>query len=166
MHLTNTISFCIIYMLYSEHIYNTIEVCKMSNESFSEKVSVNINTSTLSSIDLLVDNGYYSNRSDFINQALREGLQKHQNTIDRIIEKKTEQSGESPNHWFIGVYGLEKQDVEQAKNRGVEMEIKGYGVLVIDEDIDEEALFATVRTIKVKGKIVCKKSIKEHYGLK
>ena len=106
----------------------------MSNESFSEKVSVNINSSTLSSIDLLVDNGYYSNRSDFINQALREGLQKHQNTIDRIIDKK--------------------------------MEIKGYGVLVIDEDIDEETLFATVRTIKVKGKIVCKKSIKEHYGLK
>ena len=164
--MTNTISVGIINMLQSEHNYNIIEVYKMSNESFSEKVSVNINTSTLSSIDLLVDNGYYSNRSDFINQALREGLQKHQNTIDRIIEKKTEQSGESPNHWFIGVYGLEKQDVEQAKNRGVEMEIKGYGVLVIDEDIDEEVLFATVRTIKVKGKIVCKKSIKEHYGLK
>ena len=138
----------------------------MSNESFSEKVSVNINTSTLSSIDLLVDNGYYSNRSDFINQALREGLQKHQNTIDRIIEKKTAQTGESPNHWFIGVYGLEKQDVEQAKNRGLEMEIKGYGVLVIDERIDEETLFEVVRTIKVKGKVVCKKSIREHYGLK
>ena len=164
--MTNTISVGIIIMLQSEHNYNIIEVYKMSNESFSEKVSVNINTSTLSSIDLLVDNGYYSNRSDFINQALREGLQKHQNTIDRIIEKKTAQTGESPNHWFIGVYGLEKQDVEQAKNRGVEMEIKGYGVLVIDEDIDEEALFATVRTIKVKGKIVCKKCIKEHYGLK
>ena len=157
MNLTNTISVGIINMLQEEHIYNIIEVYKMSNESFSEKVSVNINTSTLSSIDLLVDNGYYSNRSDFINQALREGLQKHQNTIDRIIEKKTAQTGESPNHWFIGVYGLEKQDVEQAKNRGVEMEIKGYGVLVIDEDIDEETLFATVRTIKVKGKIVCKK---------
>ena len=40
----------------------------MANESFSEKVSVNINTSTLSGIDLLVDHGYYSNRSDFINQ--------------------------------------------------------------------------------------------------
>ena len=83
--MTNTISVGIIYMLQPEHIYNIIEVYKMSNESFSEKVSVNINTSTLSSIDLLVDNGYYSNRSDFINQALREGLQKHQNTIDRII---------------------------------------------------------------------------------
>lgn len=138
----------------------------MASDNFSEKVSVNINTSTLSSIDLLIDNGYYSNRSDFINQALREGLQKHQKTLDRIIDMKSESNADNPNQWFIGVYGLEKQDVEQAKSRGVEMEIKGYGVLVIDEDIDEEALFATVRTIKVKGKIVCKKSIKEHYGLK
>ena len=138
----------------------------MNNENFSEKVSVNINTSTLSSIDLLVDNGYYSNRSDFINQALREGLQKHQNTIDRIIDKKTEFNGESPNQWFIGVYGLEKQEVEMAKNQGREIEIKGYGVLVIDGDIDEETIFEVVRTIKVKGKVVCKKSIKEHYGLK
>ena len=58
----------------------------MANENFSEKVSVNINTSTLSNIDILVDNGYYSNRSDFINQAVREGLQKHQATLDRIID--------------------------------------------------------------------------------
>lgn len=138
----------------------------MNNENLSEKVSVNINTSTLSSIDLLVDNGYYSNRSDFINQALREGLQKHQKTLDRIIDKQTASNEDSPNHWFIGVYGLEKQDVENAKSRNREMEIKGYGVLVIDEGIDDETLFEVVRTIKVKGRAVCRKSIKDHYGLK
>ena len=138
----------------------------MSNENFSEKVSVNINTSTLSSIDLLIDHGYYSNRSDFINQSLRESLQKHQNTIDRIVDKKTEFNAASPNQWFIGVYGLEKQEVEKAKNQGKEIKITGYGVLVIDKDIDEASLFEVVRAIKVKGKVVCAKSIKEHYGLK
>ena len=138
----------------------------MNTEYFSEKVSVNINSSTLSSIDLLVDNGYYSNRSDFINQSLRESLQRHQNTIDRIIEKKTEFNSESPNQWFIGVYGLEKQEIEKAKSQGKEIGIKGYGVLVIDGDIDDNTIFEVVRTIKVKGKVVCKKSIKEHYGLK
>lgn len=138
----------------------------MSNENFSEKVSVNINTSTLSSIDLLVDNGYYSNRSDFINQALREGLQKHQNTLDRIINTKTESAGSSPDHWFIGVYGIGKRDIEIAKERGKVMTITGYGVLAMDEDIDENALYEVVQSIKVKGKVVCKKSIKEHYGLK
>ena len=60
----------------------------MANETYSEKVSVNINSSTLSNIDLLVDNGYYSNRSDFINHALRVALQQQQSTLDRIIIKK------------------------------------------------------------------------------
>ena len=138
----------------------------MSNENFSEKVSVNINASTLSSIDLLVDNGYYSNRSDFINQALREGLQKHQSTLDRIIDKKTELNIASPDQWFIGVYGLEKCDIDKARSKGTKIEIKGYGVLVIEKDIDEEALFEVVTTIKVKGRVVCSKNIKEHYGLK
>ena len=138
----------------------------MSGENLSEKVSVNITTSTLSSIDLLVDHGYYSNRSDFINQALREGLQKHQNTIDRIIDKKTEFNGASSNQWFIGVYGLEKQDIDKARNQGREIEISGYGVLVIAKDIDEKSLYEVVHAIHVKGRVVCAKSIKEHYGLK
>ena len=138
----------------------------MSNENFSEKVSVNINASTLSSIDLLVDNGYYSNRSDFINQALREGLQKHQSTIDRIIDQKTESNSEGSNQWFVGVYSLDKQDIERALQKGREFEIKGYGVLVIENDVEEESMFKVVRKISVKGKVVCQKSIKEHYGLK
>ena len=138
----------------------------MNNTNLSEKVSVNINTSTLSTIDLLVDNGYYSNRSDFINQALRESLQKHQNTIDRIIDKKTELNGSSSSEWFIGVYGLDKHYIDKIKNQGKEIEISGYGVLVIDKDIDEETLFEVVPTIKIKGRVMCKKSIKEHYGLK
>ena len=138
----------------------------MANENFTEKVSVNINTSTLSSIDLLVDHGYYSNRSDFINQALRESLQEHRNTLDRIIEKKTKSNEVSPNQWFLGVYGLEKQEIDTAKSCGEEMEIKGYGVLVIEKDIDEESLFQVVRAIQVKGKVICSKSVKEHYGLK
>lgn len=138
----------------------------MNNENFTEKVSVNINTSTLSGIDLLVDNGYYSNRSDFINQALREALQKHQNTLDRIIDAKMKAKGENHNQWFIGVSGLEKQEIESALTDGQKRTVKGYGVLVIGDDVDEEALFEVVETIQVKGKVVCRKSIKEHYGLK
>ncbi|MBR4034712.1 MAG: hypothetical protein IKJ04_07875, partial [Clostridia bacterium] len=76
----------------------------MANENLNEKVSVNINTSTLSEIDLLVDNGYYSNRSDFINHALRLALKEDRSTIDRIIEKNTKSAGKESN-WFIGLYG-------------------------------------------------------------
>ena len=136
----------------------------MASENFSEKVSVNMNTSTLSSIDILVDNGYYSNRSDFINQAVREGLQKHQATLDRIIDKHMD--AENPHCWFVGVCNLDAAYIESAKKKGRTLTYTGYGVLVIDKDVDEEMLFAVVQSIKLKGKVICSKSIKDHYGLK
>lgn len=138
----------------------------MGNEHLSEKVSVNINASTLSGIDLLVDNGYFSNRSDFINQALRESLQKHRSTLDRIIEKNSEIGRQSSDCWFIGVLCLEKRDIEAALHSGHAMAITGYGVLMIGEAIDEQDLFAAVCAIRVKGKVVCNKNIKAHYSLK
>ena len=53
----------------------------------NEKVSVNMNIGTLSQIDLLVDQGFYSNRSDFINQAVREYLNQKQERINEEKEK-------------------------------------------------------------------------------
>ena len=83
----------------------------MANGNLNEKVSVNINSSTLSEIDLLVDNGYYSNRSDFINQAVRELLREERSVIDGIIERNAHpRNGETG--WFIGVSGLTAKEVE------------------------------------------------------
>lgn len=138
----------------------------MANENYSEKVSVNINTSTLSSIDILVDNGYYSNRSDFINQAVREGLQKHQTTLDRIIDEHTKAKEYAANRWFVGVLSLESNELESAKRSDQSLSYTGYGVLAIDSSIDEDLLFDVVDRIKVKGKVICSQAIKEHYGLK
>ncbi len=138
----------------------------MANDTYSEKVSVNINSSTLSSIDILVDNGYYSNRSDFINQALREGLQKHQTTLDRIIDKHMDTEAENPNRWFVGVCSLEQSELEAAQARALPLTYTGYGVLAIDKSIDEALLFSVVERIRVKGKVICTQSVKEHYGLK
>ena len=138
----------------------------MANENYCEKVSVNINTSTLSNIDILVDNGYYSNRSDFINQALREGLQKHQTTLDRIIDRHMNTKEANPHSWFLGVCSMGNYELEEAKAQGQVLSYTGYGVLVIDKDIDTELLFSVVRSIKVKGRVICAQSVKDHYGLK
>lgn len=136
----------------------------MTSDNLSEKVSVNINTSTLSNIDILVDNGYYSNRSDFINQALREALSRQSVVLDRIINAKTESSTDKP--WFVGVFALSKSDVDAALSRGDKLKITGYGVLIVGDGIDEEDLFNAVESIKIKGKAVCSPEIKKHYGLK
>lgn len=138
----------------------------MNTENLNEKVSVNINTSTLSQIDLLVDNGYYSNRSDFINQSLRDTLRQQQSTLDRIIDRQHSKPALSKEPWFIGVSGYTAADIKEMYEQGGGFTITGYGMLCIDSDVDEEMLFAAVQKISIKGKASCSRSVKEHYGLK
>ena len=154
----------------------------MTNETYTEKVSVNMNSATLASIDLLVDNGYYSNRSDFINQAVRESLKERQSTIDRIVNKNEKMAAggngsltvsaptfstlRAGDHWFFGVSGITRRELEELHAAGETMRLKGYGVLTIDKDCDEEMLFAVVEEIRVRGKVYCSDSVKKHYGLK
>ena len=134
----------------------------MTTEVLSEKVSVNINSSTLSGIDLLVDNGYYSNRSDFINHALRTALQQQQSTLDRLIDQNKEKY---PNQWFVGVTAFSSKDIDALYDIGTPIDITAYGVMSISEDVDEEKLFSAVRSIRIKGKLFCSPSIKAHYGI-
>lgn len=137
----------------------------MANDLLTEKVSVNVNTSTLSSIDLLVDNGYYSNRSDFINQALRAALERQQSTIDHIVERQKGQESRE-NQWFIGLYGVTRRELAELHARGERMHIRGYGVLIIDQDCPEDMLYEVVESIDVRGKVRCAASVKAHYGIK
>ena len=137
----------------------------MANENLSEKVSVNINSSTLSAIDLLVDNGYYSNRSDFINQAVRSELQRQQSVTDRLI-RRSEREAEDEYGWFFGIFGVTPKMIEDSFAKGDSMDMTGYGLLIIHEGCDEEKLFQVLRTINVRGRVKASASVKKHYGLK
>lgn len=127
----------------------------------TEKVSVNMNIATISQIDLLVDEGYYSNRSDFINQAVRQILDRKTHIIENVRQRKSGQD----NHWFIGIAALGNEDFQRAKEKHIKMKISGYGLLII-EDTADELVMETVESIKVKGKVVCSKKLKEHFSLR
>lgn len=124
----------------------------------SEKVSVNMNVGTLSQIDLLVDLGYYSNRSDFINQSVRQSLDQKQS----IIENEASRQRESYGDWFTGIYVVTKDQLVNAKERGKKIRIGGYGVVVIDKKFDDLAL-EVIESIDIKGKILASQKIKETF---
>lgn len=127
----------------------------------TEKVSVNMNIATVSQIDLLVDHGYYSNRSDFINQAVRQALDAKKS----VIEETGKRQNDLDFRWFIGVMSLDKEELLKAKETHVKIKIKGYGLLGISGDLD--ALVAeNVESIAVKGKVVCSDGIKKQFGIR
>lgn len=126
----------------------------------TEKVSVNMNIGTLSQIDLLVDQGFYSNRSDFINQAVRESLNQKQ---ERISEVRN--SHDKMNFiWFLGIYNLKAQELMQIKKNNNTKTVSGYGLLYINEALDD-LVTETISSIDVKGKVVCSDRLKEHYHI-
>lgn len=125
----------------------------------SEKVSVNMNVGTLSRIDLLVDLGYYSNRSDFINQSVRQALDQKQS----IIENEALRRRESNEDWFIGIYVFTEDQLVRAKEKGKKIKVGGYGVVVIDKKLDDLAL-EVIEGIDVKGKIIASQKIREKFS--
>ena len=127
------------------------------NES-SEKVSVNMNIGTLSQIDLLVDLGYYSNRSDFINQSVRQVLDQKQS----VIENETKRRRESNGDWFIGIYVFTEDQLLSAKAKGKKIKVSGYGVVVIDKKLDDLAM-EVIESIDIKGKIIASPRIKDKF---
>ena len=127
----------------------------------SEKVSVNMNIATLSQIDLLVDKGYYSNRSDFINQSVRQAL----NEKSSVIEEMSKQQNALDFRWFIGVMSLEKEELLKAKENRIKIKIKGYGLLGIDSELDD-LVIENVESIAVKGKVICSDRIRKHFKIR
>ena len=127
----------------------------------SEKVSVNMNIATLSQIDLLVDKGYYSNRSDFINQSVRQAL----NEKKSVIEEMSKQQNDLDFRWFIGVMSLEKEELLKAKGNQIKLKIKGYGLLGIDSALDD-LVIENVESIAVKGKVICSDMIKKRFKIR
>lgn len=125
----------------------------------SEKVSVNMNVGTLSRIDLLVDLGYYSNRSDFINQSVRQALDQKQS----LIENEALRRRESNEDWFIGIYVFTEDQLVRAKEKGKKIKVGGYGVVVIDKKLDDLAL-EVIEGIDVKGKIIASPVVREKFS--
>ena len=131
--------------------------------NFTEKVSVNINTTTLAAIDLLIDNGHYFNRSDLINQALREAIARNEANIQRASEESGKKL--TGGYWFMGVSRLTEPEVDEILRSGKPRSISGYGVLSVDPNIPDEKVFAAISEISIRGKVSCSPEVREHYNL-
>ena len=127
----------------------------------SEKVSVNMSIGTISQIDLLVDKGYYSNRSDFINQAVRQALDAKKS----IIEEASKRQNDLDFSWFIGIVSLDREELLKAQEKQIKLKFKGYGLLVISSELDD-LVVENVESIAVKGKVVCSDRVKKHFGIR
>src|SRR2546421_5887172 len=108
----------------------------------TEKITINLGLVDLGQIDLLVQEGFYSNRTDFIRTAIRNQLTTHAEVVKSTVARKT---------LVLGVQYYTRRDLEAVRAAGEKLQISVLGLASISADISPELALATIDSVVVLG---------------
>lgn len=118
----------------------------------TEKVTINLGYVDLGSIDLLVQEGLYSNRTDFIRTAIRNQLATHGDVVKQSVVRHTLDLG-------LRHYG--KDDLETVRAAGQRLSIQVLGLVTIGDDVSPELARATIESVTVLGALHASRPVKD-----
>jgi Arc/MetJ-type ribon-helix-helix transcriptional regulator len=119
--------------------------------SETEKITINLGLVDLGQVDLLVQEGFYSNRTDFIRTAIRNQLSTHAEVVRQTVARKT---------LVLGLEHYTRRDLEAVREAGETLEIKVLGLASIDDDVSPELAQETISSIVVLGALRASPAVK------
>jgi len=115
---------------------------KMAEAEKTEKITLNLSLIDLGQIDLLVQEGFYANRTDFLRTAARAQLAVHADALQRTVERKT---------IVLGLESYTRQQLEDLRASGRHLQIRVLGLATIADDVTPELARATIESVEVLG---------------
>lgn len=117
----------------------------------TEKLTLNIGYVDLGKIDLLVREGFYSNRSDFIRTAIRNQLSAQSAELERVVVRQT---------FDVGLRDFSRAELEAKRLRGERLSVNVVGLARIAQDVTGELAAATIESITVLGALQASPEVK------
>ncbi len=117
----------------------------------SEKITINLFPVDLGQIDLLVQQGFYANRSDLIRTAIRNQLNQHADVVRQTVER---------NQFVLGLQQFAAADLEAVRATGEMLNIRVLGLATIAPDVTPELAVATIQSIAVLGALHASPAVK------
>lgn len=108
----------------------------------TEKITINLALVDLGQIDLLVQEGFYANRTDFIRSAIRAQLGTRLSAIDQTVNRRT---------LALGTQHYSRRELEDLRDAGETLHIRVLGLASIADDVPPELALATVASVEVLG---------------
>jgi Arc/MetJ-type ribon-helix-helix transcriptional regulator len=108
----------------------------------TEKITINLGYVDLGHVDLMVREGFYSNRTDFIRTAIRSQLERHADVVKQSTVRKS---------LDLGLRNYSRVDLEGAQRTGEMLHINVLGLAIIDHDVTPELARATIASVSVLG---------------
>ena len=116
-----------------------------------EKITINLGCVDLGQIDLLVQEGFYSNRSDLIRTAIRNHLATHAEAVRKTVARKS---------LVLGIEHYGAAELQAAKAAGEMLQIRVLGLAVIDPGVSPSLALATIESITVLGALHASPAVK------
>ncbi len=120
--------------------------------SDTEKITVNLGIVDLGRIDLLVQEGFYSSRADFIRTAIRNQLERQQTAVDSISLRKS---------MVIGTLTYNRNNLEEKLEKHEKINVKVIGMLILADDIPADLALETIQSITVRGVFKASEDVKK-----
>ena len=118
----------------------------------SEKITINLGYVDLGHIDLMVQDGFYSNRTDFIRTAIRNQLERHGDAVKQSVARK---------RLSLGLSHYSRQDLEAVKAAGERLDIQVLGLASIGLDVTPELARQTIASVQVLGALHASAAVKD-----
>ena len=119
--------------------------------SDSEKITINLGFVDLGQVDLLVQEGFYSNRTDFIRTAIRRQLDSRAAAVNDTVERRA---------LTLGTQHLSRRDLEALRDAGRQIELRVLGLATIADDVSPELALATIASVEVLGAFRAPRAVK------
>ena len=117
----------------------------------SEKVTINLGSVDLGHVDLLVAEGFYANRTDFIRTAIRNQLALQSEAVRQVVARKM---------LVLGLQRFSRADLEAIQAAGETLDIRVLGLASIDEDVPAALAQATIASVTVLGAFQASAAVK------
>ena len=117
----------------------------------SEKITINLGFVDLGQIDLLVAEGFYGNRTDFIRTAIRNQLSTHSDALKQVVARKM---------LVLGLQHFSADDLRAVKATKERLQIRVLGLASIADDVTPELALATIASIDVLGALHASPAVK------
>ncbi|MDR6290780.1 MULTISPECIES: CopG family transcriptional regulator [Inquilinus] len=117
----------------------------------SEKITINLGYVDLGHIDLLVREGFYSNRTDLIRTAIRNQLERHGDAIQQSVAR---------HRLDLGLRRFDRRELEAARMAGEMLHIQVLGLAVIADDVTPELARETIASLHVLGALQAGAAVK------
>jgi Arc/MetJ-type ribon-helix-helix transcriptional regulator len=115
---------------------------RMAEVDKSEKITINVGLVDLGQIDLLVNEGFFANRTDFIRTAIRRQLETRSSAVDRTVARR---------ELALGSEHYSRHDLEELRDSGRVVELRVLGLASIADDVSPELALATIAAVEVLG---------------